>query len=77
MCGAASGRFGQIFCRSFRAGPHTNIQDPGLRFASPWALVYDAFGVKPRSGKSLVRFDERDLETGLRLFLHELPPEMP
>jgi hypothetical protein len=32
----------------FQSGPHTNIQDPGFRFAPPWAEVYYAFGVFPR-----------------------------
>jgi hypothetical protein len=36
-------------CRSDRAGRILNIQDPGLRFASPWAAVYHAFGVLLRS----------------------------
>jgi hypothetical protein len=32
----------------FQSGRHTNIQDPGFRFALPWAEVYYAFGVFPR-----------------------------
>jgi hypothetical protein len=28
--------------------PHTNIQDPGFRFAPPWAEVNYAFGGFPR-----------------------------
>jgi hypothetical protein len=32
----------------FQSGLHTNIQDPGLRLAPPWADVYYAFGVLPR-----------------------------
>jgi len=33
----------------FQSGPHTNIQEPGFRFAPPWASeVYYAFGVFPR-----------------------------
>jgi hypothetical protein len=32
----------------FQSGRHTNIQDPGFRFAPPRAEVYYAFGVFPR-----------------------------
>ena len=31
-----------------QSGPHPIIQDPGFRFAPPWAEVYYAFGVFPR-----------------------------
>jgi hypothetical protein len=60
----------------FQSGPHTNIQDPGFRFAPPWAEVHYAFGVFPKYG-ALHRFKSRAKTVCFKISFKKTQPENP